>query len=317
MLESCYKRKSFIFVICLALMPMACVKRAPRNQTLAATDSSRVTESDISTQDPGNDCGLLCRSKLRGEKARDYLNRERPDRGGDSETRTRRSPRRDKDEDAVTYRPVREKSGDGVYHTVKKGETLWRICQTYGADLAKVVRANDLDDPTAIEVGQRIWIPGAAEVMAVQATTASQSKSDYSPTPTVVPNIDPSKTKGTLLYPIPGGQMSSRFGPRNGKMHEGVDILAEEGTPILAADDGKVVYVGELRGYGNVVIIKHAGNLATVYAHNKANLVKQDELVKRGRKIAKVGQTGKASTPHLHFEVRYGEQPVDPELYLP
>ncbi len=101
-------------------------------------------------------------------------------------------------------------------------------------------------------------------------------------------------------------------------MHEGVDISAPKGTGVLAADDGKVVYSdNSIRGYGNMIIIKHAGKLTTVYAHNRVNLVDTGDFVKKGQKIAEVGATGRASGPHLHFEVRIGEKPVDPEFYLP
>jgi murein DD-endopeptidase MepM/ murein hydrolase activator NlpD len=96
-----------------------------------------------------------------------------------------------------------------------------------------------------------------------------------------------------------------------------VDILAPEGTPVRAARDGIVVYSdNQLSGYGNLVIIDHGNNLATVYGHNSVNLVRLGASVRRGTVIARVGQTGNASTPHLHFEVRRGQTPVDPLPYL-
>ncbi|MCX7017410.1 MAG: M23 family metallopeptidase [bacterium] len=100
--------------------------------------------------------------------------------------------------------------------------------------------------------------------------------------------------------------------------HRGIDIKAPPGTPIHAASDGRVIYSGnELSGFGNMVIIDHGGNVATVYAHNRCNLVRPGMMVKRGQTIAEVGQTGRATCPHLHFEVRHSAQAVDPYMVLP
>jgi murein DD-endopeptidase MepM/ murein hydrolase activator NlpD len=112
------------------------------------------------------------------------------------------------------------------------------------------------------------------------------------------------------------GKIISEFGPRNGRMHKGIDIQAPEGESIKAAEDGVVIFSGFLKGYGNVVIIKHEGDFFTVYAHNKVNLVKEGEFVKKGQVIGKVGMTGNAQTPHLHFEVRKKTKPLDPTEYL-
>jgi murein DD-endopeptidase MepM/ murein hydrolase activator NlpD len=100
-------------------------------------------------------------------------------------------------------------------------------------------------------------------------------------------------------------------------MHDGIDISAPAGSAVLAADDGKVTYSGNtIRGYGNMIVLKHAGNLATVYAHNRKNLVHEGEMVRRGQKIAEVGETGRATGSHCHFEVRLGKQAVNPLFYL-
>jgi murein DD-endopeptidase MepM/ murein hydrolase activator NlpD len=112
------------------------------------------------------------------------------------------------------------------------------------------------------------------------------------------------------------GKIISEFGPRNGRMHKGIDIQAPEGENIKSAEDGVVIFSGFLKGYGNVVIIKHEGDFFTVYAHNRMNLVKEGEFVKKGQVIGKVGMTGNAQTPHLHFEVRKKTKPLDPTEYL-
>ncbi len=112
--------------------------------------------------------------------------------------------------------------------------------------------------------------------------------------------------------------IGSPFGARWGKPHEGIDLPAPVGTPVFAAADGRVVYAGHgVRGYGNMVVLKHAGDLLTVYAHNSALLVAQGQPVRAGDRIALVGQSGHATGPHLHFEVRSGQIPRDPMNYLP
>jgi murein DD-endopeptidase MepM/ murein hydrolase activator NlpD len=100
-------------------------------------------------------------------------------------------------------------------------------------------------------------------------------------------------------------------------MHDGVDIVAEAGTAVRAADDGAVIFAGRLRGYGNAVIIGHSGGYVTVYGHNQRNLVRDGDAVARGQVIAELGSTGRTTGPNLHFEVRYQGQPRNPLAYLP
>jgi murein DD-endopeptidase MepM/ murein hydrolase activator NlpD len=120
-----------------------------------------------------------------------------------------------------------------------------------------------------------------------------------------------------FAWPVAGGVVSSPFGMRHGAMHDGIDISAPAGTPVHAADDGRVIFVGHLHGYGNVVILQHSGRYLTVYAHNQRNLVSDGEQVARGREIAELGATGRASGPNLHFEIRYNNHPQNPLAYLP
>lgn len=122
--------------------------------------------------------------------------------------------------------------------------------------------------------------------------------------------------KNGLSWPV-AGQITSKFGPRRGSFHDGLDISAPLGTPILAAANGEVIYSGALRGYGNLVILRHRGGYATIYAHTQKNLVREGEAVRRGQVIARVGQTGRASGPHLHFEVRKDNLAQNPLRYLP
>jgi murein DD-endopeptidase MepM/ murein hydrolase activator NlpD len=104
---------------------------------------------------------------------------------------------------------------------------------------------------------------------------------------------------------------------RAGQRHDGIDIAAPEGAPVGAAADGVVIFAGDQAGYGALVILKHANDLVTLYAHNSRVLVKDGQRVSRGDPIARVGQTGRTTGPHLHFEVRQGTRPRNPLLFLP
>lgn len=118
-------------------------------------------------------------------------------------------------------------------------------------------------------------------------------------------------------WPVERGRLMSRFGPRGGAHHDGLDIAAPRGLAIAAAAAGEVIYAGRLRGYGNVVIIDHGAGYASVYAHNERNLVQAGAAVRGGETIATVGQSGRATGPHLHFEIRKDNIARDPLRYLP
>jgi murein DD-endopeptidase MepM/ murein hydrolase activator NlpD len=122
----------------------------------------------------------------------------------------------------------------------------------------------------------------------------------------------------SFIWPL-HGRLLSRYGNGEGGIHnDGVNIAAPQGTPVLAADAGVVAYAGnELRGYGNLVLIKHADGWLTAYAHNSVLLVKRGERVRRGQPIARVGATGAVGEPQLHFEIRHGTRALDPADYLP
>jgi murein DD-endopeptidase MepM/ murein hydrolase activator NlpD len=127
----------------------------------------------------------------------------------------------------------------------------------------------------------------------------------------------PAADCAAMLWPVDGA-LSSGFGRRDGRAHDGIDLAVVEDTPVRAACHGVVAYAGNgLRGYGNVVILQHAAALATVYAHNRALLVRVGDVVARGQVIARSGASGRVTAPHLHFEVRKGSIARDPLGYLP
>jgi len=200
-------------------------------------------------------------------------------------------------------------TGEGVYHTVQKGQTLYRIAKTYELDVKVLQRANHIGDPSKLREGTRLWIPGARRVLQIpdkpHPHTAKKKTS-----PTVKPR------KGFFIWPTKG-TLTSRFGMRNGRKHEGIDIAAPKGTPVHSAADGNVVFSGwGPTGYGKMVIIKHKHHLTTLYAHNSKLLVKKGSRVKQGQRISLMGNTGRSTGPHLHFEVRNDTHPKDPIKYL-
>jgi len=194
----------------------------------------------------------------------------------------------------------------GRVHILRPGENLYRLSRFYGVSVDAIVKANDIDDVTELVVGQRIWIPGAKRAPAQESLAGAGRGSAGAR----AEDLD-------LIWPV-RGKLSSRFGRRNGRGHDGIDIPAKSGTPIVAAAAGRVIHSGRgLGDYGRVVILKHEGYYSTVYAHNRRNRVEKGEFVEKGEVIGEVGSSGNASGSHVHFEVRMNRKPLDPLLFLP
>jgi murein DD-endopeptidase MepM/ murein hydrolase activator NlpD len=208
-----------------------------------------------------------------------------------------------------------------VRHLVQPGETLWRIARAYSLPVEALQRANGLADPTQIEAGTLLTIPGARRGAATDTPLARvEPRRVARASPAQIPRagghaLDPAAGGEPLAWPV-RGVLISGFGPREREHHDGVDLACPEGTPVFAAAEGEVLFSGEQRGYGNLVLVGHPGGVVTVYAHNLENLVVQGDRVLRGEPIARVGRTGKATGPHLHFEVRVGTRPRDPLGFL-
>jgi len=216
------------------------------------------------------------------------------------------------------------RDAEAVHHVVKPGETLWRIARTYSVSLADLQRANGLSDPTQIEAGTRLLIPGGERERPAPPPGTPQARLEPRRGPRAPPSqipragghaLDPAAGGEPLAWPV-RGVLISGFGARVGEHHDGIDLACPEGAPVFAAGEGEVLFAGEQRGYGNLVLIGHAHGLVTVYAHNSQNLVAQGDRVLRGEPIARVGRSGNATGPHLHFEVRVGTRPRDPLGFL-
>jgi murein DD-endopeptidase MepM/ murein hydrolase activator NlpD len=211
--------------------------------------------------------------------------------------------------------------GAGVTHVVQPGENVYRISRYYEVSIESVIRANRITDVTEVAVGTRLWIPDARHPPAKASIALPGAAASL---PGAIPHPGPSgrtialrESKLVFAWPV-AGQVSSRFGTRGKRPHEGIDIRAPRGTPVRAAEAGRVIHSGGgLGAYGKVVIIKHAGRYSTVYAHHDRIRVSKGAFVEKGDVVGSVGTSGNASGPHLHFEVRRDRVPDDPLAYLP
>jgi lipoprotein NlpD len=201
--------------------------------------------------------------------------------------------------------------GGGIYHVVGRGQNLFRVGKAYGIDYKELARENGIEDPTKIEVGQRIFIPGATRQLPVEII-APISATERPPERSELP-----VGSAAFRWPMRIGTLTSGFGPRSGTFHDGIDIGAPEGTPVYAARDGRVIYSDQIPGYGNIVILEHAGRLSSVYAHNSRNEVSLGDVVKQGDEVARVGNTGRTTGANLHFEIRSENIARNPLFYLP
>ncbi len=197
-------------------------------------------------------------------------------------------------------------------HVVRPGETLWRIARRYGVPLEDLIRANGIEDVRRVPAGVRLLIPagrpvgpGSRRDAAVREAARLRARRE-------------ALQAARLAFGWPlRGRLTSTFGLRHGRPHEGIDLAAPRGTPVRAAEAGRVIHAGPLGAYGKLVVVDHGGRFATVYAHNRRLLVRKGDRVEKGQPLAEVGSTGNATGPHLHFEVRVARVARDPLLYLP
>lgn len=212
-----------------------------------------------------------------------------------------------------------ENAGKPGYYTVKPGDTLLRISMDNGQSMQDVARWSKVDNPNRIEVGQvlRVAPPTDGEGVLVKPVgkPAATATAVTAPVGTAggAGKAPAGETEVNWLWPASGVVLAGFDEVKN----KGLDIGGVAGEPVLAAADGRVVYVGAgLRGYGNLIILKHDNVFLTAYAHNQALLVKEDQTVTRGQKIAEMGNSD-TDRVKLHFEVRRQGKPVDPVKYLP
>ena len=211
-------------------------------------------------------------------------------------------------------------------YTVRKGDTLYSIARKFNSNVTDVARQNNISHPYTLKPGQVLVVKSWDDnPKAVSSSVGSKGKTPLNPpeakaknTPTKQAIQVPKSAKNKRFYRPVSGKIIENFGPtKSGTNNDGINISAKAGTPILAAESGTVAYAGnDLKGYGNLILLKHDNGWFTAYAHADKILVKKGNVVKTKQKIGTVGKTGGVSTPQLHFEVRYKTKPVDPSPYL-
>ena len=230
-------------------------------------------------------------------------------------------------------------------HTVQKGDTLYNISKKYQMSVHELSKMNELESPYTIHLGQRLKIRDPEDILVAsnqKATGVSKARAktladekylnNQKETPLKVQNTPQARSKGVarasakipywqskkkFSWPVKG-QVVSKFGLNaQGQQNDGINIKAKQGTYVKAAEEGVIGYASDgLKGYGNLILIRHKSGWLTAYAHNQKLLVKKGQKVKKGQNIALVGATGNVSTPQLHFEIRYKTKVVNPQNYL-
>jgi murein DD-endopeptidase MepM/ murein hydrolase activator NlpD len=250
---------------------------------------------------------------------------------------------------AIAAAPV---SAPPSVHVVNRGDTLMSIAHRNHVPVAELAKVNSLDPNAKLKLGQKINVPGAKSAAApavapaqvagaqpgavaapatrmaavttepakekarlAQATTTPEAAAAVTETP--VKTAEATGALPTFRWPVRGRVVTGYGAKTNGKSNDGINVAVPEGTPIKAAEDGVVAYSGnELKGYGNLVLVRHSNGYVTAYAHASELMVKRGETIKRGQIIAKSGQSGEVGSPQLHFEIRKGSSPVDPLQFL-
>lgn len=246
-------------------------------------------------------------------------------------------------------------ASNGGTHTVRPGETLYSLGRAYSVSPGQIASLNGFGTSHQLKVGEKVRIPGhggsdrassapegkagtdnkvasaSQTATATDATAGESGKSDRaSGSGTTQASVNAPSTTGNASLPTPEqrsasnfrwpvkGRVISQYGPKpNGSRNDGINISVPNGTGVRAAENGVVAYAGnELKGYGNLVLVRHSDGWVTAYAHNEELLVSRGDTVKRGDIIAKAGQTGSVTSPQLHFEIRKGAQAVDPMQHL-
>ena len=251
---------------------------------------------------------------------------------------------------AISAPPGKPVVAASSVHVVNPGDTLLSIAHRNHISLSELAKANHIDPSTKIKLGMKLTVPASKsaaiapaepqDIAAVQPAgglTPPESKmaavaagpqqsvrlaqaTTKIDEPTAQAPVKAAETTGglpTFRWPVRGKVITSYGAKTNGKANDGINLAVPEGTPVKAAEDGVVAYSGnELKGYGNLVLVRHSNGYVTAYAHASELLVKRGDTIKRGQIIAKSGQSGEVGSPQLHFEIRKGSSPVDPLQFL-
>ncbi|MET4199614.1 LysM peptidoglycan-binding domain-containing M23 family metallopeptidase [Bradyrhizobium sp. LA6.12] len=252
---------------------------------------------------------------------------------------------------APAAKPIAAVAAPPSTHFVNHGDTLASIARKNHISSAELARANGLDPSAKLKLGTRLTVPGAktaalavpvaaapvagtlqpvavapapatkmaAVAAPVQSARLAQATANVEEKAAEAPAKAAETTSAlpTFRWPVRGKVVTSYGAKTNGKSNDGINLAVPEGTPVKAAEDGVVAYSGnELKGYGNLVLVRHSNGYVTAYAHASELMVKRGDTIKRGQVIAKSGQSGEVASPQLHFEIRKGSSPVDPLQFL-
>lgn len=249
---------------------------------------------------------------------------------------------------APAAKPVAVAEAGSAVHYVNRGDTLMSIARRNHIAVGELARANGLQPGATLKVGMKIAVPTKAAAVAAQPVAAAAAAPPAAAAPVVhtaaaapegpvqkvnlavaattpeeavvKPATKTAEATGalpTFRWPVRGRVIAAYGARTNGKSNDGINVAVPEGTPVKAAEDGVVAYSGnELKGYGNLILVRHPNGYVTAYAHASELLVKRGDTIKRGQVIAKSGQSGEAASPQLHFEIRKGSSPVDPLHFL-
>jgi murein DD-endopeptidase MepM/ murein hydrolase activator NlpD len=210
------------------------------------------------------------------------------------------------------YYHIKKNGEKGVYHRIEPGQTIWRISRAYGVEIDTIAKVNQLDESLDIKADSYLFIPDAERTINIPPYSLPDPGAGSSQH-----TLPDASAEIRFYWPLQG-KVSSSFGQRNGRPHEGIDITAPLGTDIKAAADGVVARSGWGPGdYGKTVVITHKDGFETLYGHNSHNLVSEGARVTAGQVIGRVGRTGNATGNHVHFEIRKNGVPVNPLFFLP
>jgi murein DD-endopeptidase MepM/ murein hydrolase activator NlpD len=246
---------------------------------------------------------------------------------------------------APATKPVAVAAAAPGVHYVNRGDTLMSIARHNHIPVAELAHANRLAVSAKLQTGMKITVPAKAAAVVAQPVAgaaapaaapavhvaaaapagpiqkANLAVATTTPREAVVkPAVQKAEATGalpTFRWPVRGRVIAAYGANTNGKSNDGINVAVPEGTPVKAAEDGLVTYAGnELKGYGNLILVRHSNGYVTAYAHASELLVKRGDTIKRGQVIAKSGQSGEVGSPQLHFEIRKGSTPVDPLHFL-
>jgi murein DD-endopeptidase MepM/ murein hydrolase activator NlpD len=212
----------------------------------------------------------------------------------------------------------------GRYYTVARGDTVYSISRKYSVDTTTLTQLNKIPAPYTISIGQRLQLPSQSRV-ASRSEQAAPPIRPGTPAPRPTPGTTIAKTPlpkpplatGEFIWPAQGKIVSNFGSTANGLHNDGINIAVPSGTPVKASQSGVVAYAGnELKGYGNLLLIRHSDGWMTAYANNSKLLVQRGATVTRGQTIANAGSTGSVTSPQVHFEIRKDSKAVDPRNYI-